>query len=72
MKMREEGVKVVDRMDLTNYSERLLKTVERMGDHSWQNRPAASDLLKEPLFKQSSRVSNLLQGPTFKSGKKRE
>ena len=40
--MREEGIKVIDRMDLTNYSERLLSMVEKMGASNWKLRPSAS------------------------------
>ena len=71
LRMREEGVRVVDRMDLTNYSSKLLSVVEKMGAAAWQQRPSAAELLQHQLFKQSSRVTNLLQ-PSGKSGKKRD
>ena len=70
MRVREKGVKVVDRMDLTAFSERLLAVVEQMGAANWRDRPSAAELLQLPLFKLSSRMPAWMVG-NHKSSKKR-
>jgi len=46
MNMREEGLRLKNRMDLTNYSESLLDVIERIGHKDWRNRPSAGNLLQ--------------------------
>ena len=41
LSIRENGLSLVDRMDLTGYSKDLLQLVERMGSRDWFNRPSA-------------------------------
>jgi hypothetical protein len=69
LRIREVGLKVLGRMDLTNYSEGILKIVERMGAPRWQDRPSATELLQNSLLKQSNRVTELFANG--KSNKKR-
>jgi hypothetical protein len=41
MFVREHGLHLCDRMDLTGYSKELLQLVERMGSRDWLSRPSA-------------------------------
>jgi murein endopeptidase len=41
LSMREAGIRVAGRMDLTGYSDRLLSVVESMGAANWRDRPTA-------------------------------
>lgn len=66
--MRDVGIEVEGRMDLTSYSSTLLNTIEKMGAARWQDRPSAIELLQYPIFKQSSRNLFISNG---KSNKKR-
>jgi serine/threonine protein kinase len=71
LQVREQGLSLADRMDLTGYSRELLQLVERMGARDWFSRPSALECLNSGCLKESPRVSHFLAG-NGRSSKKRD
>lgn len=71
MWVREHGLNLIDRMDLTGYSRELLELVEHMGARDWSSRPSAFECLNTRCLKESPRVSHLLAA-NARSSKKRD